>query len=139
MWISSRNNVSAGKDDLAVPSIYVYDQKRQKGKTGTHYRVNSFKMPKNEWLDVTITVKLNTYNNKTARSDGSVELKINGKTIEKITGLKLRGNVATIADKAKTKIHNVAFHNYYGGSKEGLDVPTKSSTKIIFDNIRVTQ
>ena len=136
MWISTTATVQGGDDTKARPSIYVYDQNRQLGNTGTHYRVD-YNFPENKWLAISMYVKLNTHNGSIANSNGEVRLYIDGVLVETVTGLKLVGNIPSGRSASEARISRVAFHNYYGGSKTGLNVPTVSSTTCYFDDLSV--
>ncbi len=140
MWISTSTNINNGVDSKARPSIYIYDQNRALGSTGTHHKLDGVFFPKNQWQEISLYVKLNTHNGSTARSDGVVKLYRNGALAKTVSGLKLVGNIPSGQSLDKAKISKVVFHNYFGGSKTNpLDVPTTSTATCYFDDLTVKE
>lgn len=142
MWISNTTAVGNNDDTKASPSIYIYDQNRTLGDTGTHHKAGmDFK--ENQWYDVRMSVKLNSYNGRIANSDGEVILFIDGVEVKRASNLKLRGNIPAgepdvAAAVAKTQISKVAFHNYYGGAKDTLNTPqTIDASRCYIDSLQV--
>lgn len=143
MWLSNTGSIDSGNDANARPSIYVYDQNRVQGDTGTHYKLGDA-FQKGIWYDIDMYVELNTYDGRTARSDGYIILRINGMQVNRVNNLKLRGNIpanVSIADGiSQTSISKLVFHNYYGGAKDVRNTPqTIATSRCYFDSIQVVQ
>ncbi len=144
MWLSNTQSIDQGNDDNARPSIYIYDQNRRLGDFGTQHRFDP-PFNKGQWYNIAMSVELNTYggaDGRTALSDGRVILRFNGVEVKRVTGLKLRGNIPTGTTPAvgipMTQISKVAFHNYYGGSKDDpRNVPGIAETRCYFDSLDV--
>lgn len=142
MWISNTTAVGNNDDTKASPSIYIYDQNRKLGDTGAHYRAG-MDLKENQWYNVRMSVKLNSYNGRIANSDGEVILFINGNEVRRASGLKLRGNIPSSEPNitealVSTQISKVAFHNYYGGAKDVLNTPQSiDASRCYIDNLEI--
>lgn len=142
MWISNTTAVGNDDDTKASPQIYIYDQNRKQGDTGTGYRLGlDFK--ENQWYDIAMSVELNTYSGRTALSNGEVILRINGSEVGRARNLKLRGDIPPgeplEAALDLTRISKVVFHNYYGGDKGNpLNTPQSiAESRCYIDNLQV--
>lgn len=109
------------------PSMYVYDQRRAKGRTGEHNQ-GSMLLRTGQWQDVAIFVHLNA----PGTSDGRAEIWLDGALVACRTGLMFRQT-----DKPGTGIERLAFHNYYGGNAKDSSQFPASPVVMKFDDIAV--
>ncbi|MCF2948884.1 hypothetical protein L0668_12255 [Paraglaciecola aquimarina] len=143
MWISTSGNINVGNDGRARPSVYIYDQDRQVGSFGKHHIVDGLYLPKSDWVDVEMYVKVNSHQAGTGKAwrNGEVQLYINGNLEKTVSGLKLIGDLPSQYGNqapSQAKISKIAFHNYYGGSKsDSKNVPLADDTFIYMDNLEV--
>jgi hypothetical protein len=120
MWLNNGNG--------SKPSMYLYDQRRAKGRSGEH-NVGDMTFTADRWYDVRIYVQLN----KPGESDARTELWIDNRLMACRTGLMFR-----VTDAQKTAIQTLAFHNYYGGqAKNPAEFPDQPAL-MRFDNFQVT-
>lgn len=140
MWFGIRNRVVDGDDNSARPSAYLYTQDRETGSTGAHNR-GSLEFRKNKWYTVDMDVKLNNHNSQGApRRNGQVDLFIDGKLEKSVKDQIFVGRVPSGKSISESRIHQVAFHNYYGGNKnDPLMVPTVAQTFMFIDDVFVNK
>ncbi len=140
MWIAqSSSAVDGGDDTRARPSIYVYDQTRDNS-FGEQNPVEGYYLRENTWYNISLYVKVNTHTGSRANSDGQIKLYINGALKKTLSNVKLAGNLPSGKTASDTWISQIAFHNYYGGSKtDSTWVPTVSTTYCLMDDLSVVE
>ncbi len=140
MWIAqSTAAVDGGDDTHARPSIYVYDQNRDVH-FGEQFPVEGFFLREETWYDIALYVKVNSHSGSQANSDGQIKLYINGVLERTLNNVKVAGNLPSGKTASDTWISQIAFHNYYGGSKtDSTWVPTVASTKCYLDDLSVVE
>ena len=108
------------------PDMYVYDQDRALGATGTHTTASSsYKFIKNQWHTIKMVTILNSVNGTTgvANRDGKTELWFDGTRVVCRDKLKLRGDNST----DDGRVGRLAFHVYHGGPRGTTEMPASSS------------
>lgn len=119
------------------PDMYIYDQYRDTGTTGEHYRgASGTEFEKNRWYTVHMYIKLNTKKpgSQTVNSNGVAELWRDNEPIVCNSGLKFRGDSYTNS----SRIGRLALHFYHGGAKTAVELPASDAGQdIYFDYIRL--
>ncbi|NJM51112.1 MAG: hypothetical protein HC843_09745 [Sphingomonadales bacterium] len=110
-----------------LPSLYLYDQRRAKGRTGEHNKGRQI-LSTGRWHSVAIFVHLN----RTGQSDGRAELWINEQLMACRTNMMFRNT-----ESDATMIQRLSFHNYFGGSAKNADQFPDKSTTMRFDDFAV--
>jgi hypothetical protein len=134
MWLKYSNDAA---NVGPRPDMYIYDQYRDTGSTGEHYRGDAgTEFEKNTWYTVHMYIKLNNKKSgtQTAQSNGVAELWRDNNPIVCNTGLKFRGNSYT----NNSKIGRLALHFYHGGAKTASELPSSDAGQdLFFDYIRL--
>jgi hypothetical protein len=109
------------------PSLYLYDQRRGKGRSGEQNKANTV-ITTGRWHDVAIYVHLNDV----GQSNGQAELWLDQQLMICRTAMMFRN---TESDAAL--IQRLAFHNYYGGqAKNPAEFPDQPNV-MRFDDFAV--
>lgn len=127
-----------GTPALKRPDMYLYDQSRLQGNTGTHHTASTaFGFQRNVWYDIRMFIILNTLSsNGNANANGKAVLYVNGVAAVCRDGLKFRGNGST----NKGKIGRLAFHVYHGGAAGPDEFPSPGTSSFVdFDNFSYTR
>lgn len=124
MWFPASTSIKR-------PDMYLYDQSRLQGNTGTHHTAPStFTFAKNVWYRIKMVTILNSVSSTgKANSDGKAILYVNDVQAVCRDGLRFRGDNST----NKGRIGRLAFHVYHGGPRSVEEMPTSGSTYVDFD------
>jgi hypothetical protein len=120
MWLNT------GQDG-PKPSMYQYDQRRAKGRSGEHNR-GAMTITTGRWHDVAIYVELND----PGASNGRSELWLDKALVACRSGMTFRNT-----DAPEAKISRLAFHNYYGGPATRATEFPDNPTSMRFDDFAV--